>query len=180
MVAEKVQPESKPEDTQLPTPPAEDDEMFSDQNKHASTGLKLSPKTSSKQDWRPPTMEYWENSSTSPASTPPPLDDLELPSFEEAQQDPIIASNLTPLELSSTQFDFPDPTVSGGSPSSVRAEFDQESQDLEMDSDDSDRRNWKSSRNSSQEDIFTQVESGLTEEQAAEVGTPAQLDPPIV
>lgn len=84
----------------------------------------------SEQGWRPPANE-WDDSPSSPASTPPPLDDMELPSFEDSQLDPLVASNLTPLELSTPQFDFPDP--SHGSPSSIQAEFDQD-QDTDFDS----------------------------------------------
>lgn len=76
--------------------------------------------------WRPaPHSDRWDNSPSSQADSPPPLDDIELPSFEASQLDPLVASNLTPLELSAPQFDFPDPT-SRGSPSSVQAEFDQD------------------------------------------------------
>ena len=98
----------------------------------------------STEEWRPQTAEYLDNS---PISSPPPLDDL--PSFEDSQMDPLVASDLTSFEL-----EFPDPT-SRGSPSSVRAEFDQDSQDLDMESDDSDNVNWKydAEAKQAQEDI---------------------------
>lgn len=113
----------------------------------------------------------WDNTSTSPASTPPPLDDLEPPSFEDSQLDPLVPSTLAALPLSAAQFDFPDPT-SRGSPSSVRAEFDQDvEQDIEFDSDDSITRNWpyennpapwsqSNSRSLSQEDLPMESEPG--------------------
>lgn len=130
------------EDIQLPTPPADDIpelpvklpelESFTSRQKQFL--------------WRPAasTPDEWENSSTSPASTPPTIDESDRPpSFEDAQLDPIVQSNLTPLELS-TQFDFPDP-ISRGSPSSVQAEFDteQDADDLDgiYNSDDSGSRN---------------------------------------
>ena len=62
------------------------------------------------------------------------MDELDPPSFEDSQLDPLVTSSLTPLGLSTPQFDFPDPGVSHGSPSSVQAEFDQD-QDADFDSD---------------------------------------------
>ncbi|KIP08809.1 hypothetical protein PHLGIDRAFT_361006 [Phlebiopsis gigantea 11061_1 CR5-6] len=127
----------KVEETQLPTPPADDDIVPVQNGSKVPSFSHLIHSIPSEQGWRPPAAsvsEYWETSSTSPASTPPPLDDiLDPPSFEDSQLDPLVTSNLTPLELSTPQFDFPDP-VSRGSPSSVQAEFDQD-QDGDFDSD---------------------------------------------
>lgn len=161
--ADGVLPEIKLDDIGLPTPPADDDDdMIGPKLRGINSILK------SKSDgWRPPTAEYWDNSSTSPASTPPPLDDLEPPSFEDSQLDPIIQSALPQL----SQFNFPDP-VSRGSPSSVQAEIDQDQeQDIELDSDDSGSRNWSNendpapwpsqpnSRSRSQEDLAMELET---------------------
>ncbi|EKM50435.1 uncharacterized protein PHACADRAFT_129620 [Phanerochaete carnosa HHB-10118-sp] len=169
-------PEIKLEDSGLLTPPADDDDGMIGSRRHGTSSLlkmKISPDT-----WRPPHTD-WDNTSTSPASTPPPLDDLEPPTFEDSQLDPILQTSLPPLQLSAAQFDFPDPT-SRGSPSSVRAEFDQDQeQDIELDSDDSGSRNWSNendpaawlsqsnSRSLSQEDLSMEAEPGKDDDMKA-------------
>lgn len=54
---------------------------------------------------------------------------MDPPTFEDAQMDVIIPA-LVPLDMYyPSNFQFPDPSVSRGSPSSVRAEFDQDRDD---------------------------------------------------
>jgi len=76
-------------------------------------------------------FENWtvsSNTQSSPASSPPPLDEAEPPAFDEALNHPIVQFDLGPLHFPGQRFEmdsfnFPDP-ASHGSPSSVKAEFD--------------------------------------------------------
>jgi ubiquitin carboxyl-terminal hydrolase 4/11/15 len=61
---------------------------------------------------------------SSPASSPPPLDDKELPSFENSQFDEILQTPLDPLQIASHQYDFPDPSAGVSPTSSTGAEPD--------------------------------------------------------
>ena len=116
-------------ESQLPTPPTDTPDSQSEPN-----GQKDSLSLWNNATW----TALSSKTQSSPASTPPPLEDP--PDFDDALRDPVIQSNLEALPLSTgltielEQF-FPDPP-SGGSPSSVRAEFDQE--DLDFDTDTSD------------------------------------------
>jgi ubiquitin carboxyl-terminal hydrolase 4/11/15 len=66
------------------------------------------------------------NARSSAGSSPPPLEDKELPSFEDSQFDSIIHSSLDPLQLASQSFDFPDPSSQASPTSSTEAEPDLE------------------------------------------------------
>ncbi|KAI0955073.1 hypothetical protein AcW1_006764 [Taiwanofungus camphoratus] len=66
------------------------------------------------------------NARSSPASSPPPLDDADPPSFADAQYDGLVQSSLDPLALSAHQFDFPDPSSRSSPASSLDVEPDLE------------------------------------------------------
>lgn len=125
------QPES-----QLPTPPVD----TPDSQTEPSESKDRWPLWSNA-NWGVPSSK----TQSSPASTPPPLEDP--PAFDDALNDPLVQSSLDPLPLQGDvitieleQFEFPDP-ASGGSPSSVRAEFDQDDLDFDTDaSEDAPRR----------------------------------------
>ncbi|PCH44360.1 cysteine proteinase [Wolfiporia cocos MD-104 SS10] len=71
---------------------------------------------------------------SSPASSsPPPLEDSELPSFEESQFDDVLQSSLDPLAISAHSFDFPDPSARSSPTSSIEAEVDVEDLDMDLD-----------------------------------------------
>lgn len=121
--------ESKPE-SHVPTPPAGTPDSRSDTTA-----------------WRMFNTDNWtvstSNSHSSPASSPPPLDDP--PTFDDALNDPILTANLDPLALFDDTFQGEQANLvlsdeaSRGSPSSVRAEFDQDrDSDLDLDTDASD------------------------------------------
>jgi ubiquitin carboxyl-terminal hydrolase 4/11/15 len=56
------------------------------------------------------------NAKSSPASTPPPLEDPELPSFDNSQFDEVVQTSLDPLQIALHQYDLPDPSSSKASP----------------------------------------------------------------
>lgn len=64
------------------------------------------------------------NGKSSPASSPPPLDENDPPSFEDSQFDDIVQTTLDPLVIASHQFDFPDPSSRASPTSSNEAEPD--------------------------------------------------------
>ena len=66
------------------------------------------------------------NAKSSPASSPPPLDDATLPSFDDAQYDPI-------LNLGSYDYRFPDPHSKSSPTSSNDVEPDLENQSISID-----------------------------------------------
>ncbi|KAH9852032.1 cysteine proteinase [Lenzites betulinus] len=102
--------------TQVPTPPSEDS---------SSAGASSKPPTLL--EW--PTPKSMPN--TSPISSTLALDDR-LPSFDEAQLDPVMQSSLGlgDLPLIGGELELPDP-LSHGSPSSVDAEPDLENDDTD-------------------------------------------------
>jgi len=68
------------------------------------------------------------NTRSTPTSSPPPLEDGDPPSFEDAQFDEQLHPEaLDPLAIASQQFDFPDPASARASPtSSIEAQFDED------------------------------------------------------
>ncbi|KZT63497.1 cysteine proteinase [Daedalea quercina L-15889] len=107
---------------QLPTPPSEADRLVQDEPILPWPGPVTETETPTN-GWPTPQS----NAHSSPASSPPPLDDGDPPSFEEAQYDDLVQTPLDPLVLlTAQQFAFPDPTSSSrNSPtSSVEAEPD--------------------------------------------------------
>ncbi|KAH7927348.1 cysteine proteinase [Leucogyrophana mollusca] len=99
-----------PADNQLPTPPSE-----------STTPAFVMLQPSADVGWPSPQS----NSRSSPASSPPPLDDGDPPSFEDSKYDDAInPSNLDPLSLASHRFDFPDPSWKASPTSSNEAEPD--------------------------------------------------------
>lgn len=61
---------------------------------------------------------------SSPASSPPPLDDKELPSFENSQFDEMVQTSLDPLQIASHQYYLPDPSAEVSPTSSTGVEPD--------------------------------------------------------
>jgi len=105
-------------DTQLPTPPNE-----SSQSSYLNSG------TSRLAALVPvPARDVWptshSNAKSSPASTPPALEDSELPDFENSQLDEVIQTSLDPLQIASHHYDFPDPSSKASPTSSIEAEPD--------------------------------------------------------
>ena len=130
------------ETSQLPTPPSESDRenAFDLRPKRGvkSSRFATNP-TDSRGTWDINSFPSWDASSSksqsSATSSPPPLDDAELPTFQQSQQDEVLEANLDPLQLSTQQFDFPDPSSNRDSPSSMQAEFDRDQdhdEDLEQ------------------------------------------------
>lgn len=64
------------------------------------------------------------NTESPPASSPTPLDDKVLPSFENSKYDDIVQTTLDPLLIASHRFDFPDPSFQASPTSSNEAEPD--------------------------------------------------------
>lgn len=101
-------------DVQLPTPPSESAAPtpfpFPLAQRPSSAGY-LTPRS---------------NSRSTPASSPPPLDDVDPPTFEDSQNDELLIpeDGLGPLEIASQQFDFPDPSARASPTSSNEAEPD--------------------------------------------------------
>jgi len=112
---DEVEVESTAEhDVQLPTPPSESATQapfpFPLTQQHSSLGY-LTPRS---------------NTRSTPASSPPPLDDGDPPGFEDSQNDELLIPDdvLGPLEITSQQFDFPDPSARASPTSSIEAEPD--------------------------------------------------------
>lgn len=111
--------------TQLPTPPDED-------SPH-STGIglsRLSDHAKEKDNYNSfltPEIERYltplTNSRSTPDASPPPLDEVDPPGFEDSQYDELVDHQPSALSLASHHYDFPDPS-STSSPSSVEAEPD--------------------------------------------------------
>ncbi|KAI0741559.1 cysteine proteinase [Daedaleopsis nitida] len=105
------------EDVQLPTPPSEGSDSRGDPSGGSLPATIL--------EWPTPNSMV----PSSPSSPPPPLENLP-PSFDEALFDPVLQTgSLAEIQLSTSQLEFPNPS-SQGSPSSVDAE-----PDLETDND---------------------------------------------
>ncbi|EGN96654.1 hypothetical protein SERLA73DRAFT_111301 [Serpula lacrymans var. lacrymans S7.3] len=107
-------------DNRLPTPPSE-----------SGPSSKESPLRLSNSGWLTPQSK----SKSSPSSSPPPLDDIEPPTFEESGYDDILQTSLDPLSVASHQFDFPDPSYKTSPTSSNEAELDEDDEDDDHDSD---------------------------------------------
>ncbi|KAI0065534.1 cysteine proteinase [Artomyces pyxidatus] len=80
--------------------------------------------------------ESWhtpQSGSSSRSTSPPPLDDGDPPSFDDAQFDHVLqSSTLDPLELSSQQYDFPGPGPSSKASPTSSNEVEQDSEDERM------------------------------------------------
>ncbi|THH01060.1 hypothetical protein EW026_g1582 [Hermanssonia centrifuga] len=117
-VPDATQPEpSSTIASQLPTPPSEENDS------REMTGTNINGLI----EFGRSRTDNWDASSTaqsSPGSVPPPLEEAEPPSFEESQNDEVLQTSLDPLQLSTQQFDFPNPGSGRGSPSSMQAEYD--------------------------------------------------------
>ncbi|KZT09960.1 cysteine proteinase [Laetiporus sulphureus 93-53] len=119
--------------SQLPTPPSEGSRkavspIFSTlapRTSTAVTAIGLRPYTD---PWATPLSI----ARSPPASSLLPLDDGELPSFEQAQSDEIVATSLDPLTISAHQFDFPDPSSRNSPTSSLEAAADLEEFDKDV------------------------------------------------
>jgi ubiquitin carboxyl-terminal hydrolase 4/11/15 len=61
------------------------------------------------------------NAQSSPTSTPPPLEDTELPSFDKSQYDELVNASLDPLQIASQRYDLPD---SLSKPSPIATDLD--------------------------------------------------------
>lgn len=122
-------PEQIPIDTQLPTPPNESTHasyLNTGQSRLSAlaqvvTSATLSPAAS--EGWPTPRS----NAKSSPASSPPPLDDASLPTFDDAQFDSV----LNPANLESHNYRFPDPHSKDSPTSSIDVEPDLEKQSIQ-------------------------------------------------
>ncbi|KIJ65708.1 hypothetical protein HYDPIDRAFT_110858 [Hydnomerulius pinastri MD-312] len=112
--------------TQLPTPPNE------------SVALTFAyPQKSQGAGWLTPQS----HSKSSPSSSPPPLDDGDLPNFEDSQQDQLISGgNLRSLLMDEPSFEFPDPSYKASPTSSNEVEIDDDPEELRRQFDDSPTR----------------------------------------
>ncbi|KAH9933298.1 uncharacterized protein B0H18DRAFT_982923 [Fomitopsis serialis] len=128
---QKTAAPSQPEEdgaTQLPTPPSEANEQYVLPTQEEpklpwlASLTAMAPYIGDNGGWPTPQS----NARSSPASSPPPLDDGEPPSFEDSQHDDVVQTSRDPLAHSAHQFDFPDPSSSSrNSPtSSAEAEPD--------------------------------------------------------
>lgn len=127
--------------TQLPTPPYDGESSFDDGRvthtlRSSNNMLPLvAGKSASSYDLsrRWPTPQ--SDARSSPNSSPLPPDEMDPPSFEDAQFDDVIASSLSPLGLSTQQFDFPDPSSRSSPTSSNEAEpdLDRDQEDWQLD-----------------------------------------------
>jgi ubiquitin carboxyl-terminal hydrolase 4/11/15 len=100
-------------DTQLPTPPNESSHS-SYLNSGTSRLAALVPVSANSASDQWPTPH--SNAKSSPASTPPPLEDPELPSLDNSQFDEVVQTSLDPLQIALHQYDLPDPSSSKASP----------------------------------------------------------------
>lgn len=86
------------------------------------------PANSASDGWLTPQS----NARSSPGSSPPPLEDKGLPSFEDSQFDSLVQTDLDPLHIASRRFDFPEDPSSKASPtSSNEVEPDLEQQSID-------------------------------------------------
>lgn len=114
---------------QLPTPPSEGQvEVLPAQGLSAELLSNMLPPDSGLSEGSWPTPQ--SNARSSPSSSPPPLDDADPPSFEEALDDRILQSPFDPLEISNQRFEFPDPSSRNSPTSSNEAEPDVDIEDL--------------------------------------------------
>ncbi|KAF9460519.1 hypothetical protein BDZ94DRAFT_1265773 [Collybia nuda] len=102
-------------DTQLPTPPNEDESGFSGSGLAKLAVINQSPGLQLDDPWVP---RYTSGSS---APTPPHNDP---PGFDESQTDELVVDHQDPLSLSSHHYDFPDPSGKTSPSSSNEAEVD--------------------------------------------------------
>lgn len=116
-----VEPMADENMTQLPTPPSEGENTPDTQRRQSQ--ISPLPEFTSPGNV---TVAAWDTLSTklpSPAPSLPPLEvDEEPPSFEDAQNDTVIQSS----DLQTMLLQYPHPSSSRGSPSSMQAEFDKE------------------------------------------------------
>jgi ubiquitin carboxyl-terminal hydrolase 4/11/15 len=115
-------PEPITVDPQLPTPPDERSYVIDRTSgvatlENRSIGL-LRP--SGSEGW--PTPRSNLSNAGSSSSSPPRLDDIELPNFEDSQYED--STSLDPLMLTSQQFDYPDPSSKASPTSSDEVEPD--------------------------------------------------------
>lgn len=97
-------------DTQLPTPP----------NETVAPTLVL-PQKPLNAGWLTPQS----HGKSSPSSSPPPLDDADLPNFEDSQNDRLISEGpLDSLLMGEQSFDFPEPSFKASPTSSNEVEVD--------------------------------------------------------
>lgn len=106
-------------DTQLPTPPNEEESGFAGSGLSRLAAITQSPRPQLEDPWVP---RYTSGSS---APSPPPDDP---PGFDESQTDELISD---PLLISSERFDFPDPSGKTSPSSSNEAEVDSDDPDWE-------------------------------------------------
>lgn len=112
---------------QLPTPPSEEQAEFRPTQALTTEWLgSILPSDAmlGEGSWLTPQS----NARSSPASSPPPLDDVDLPTFEESQDESLLQETLDPLVLATHQFDFPNPSSSNSPTSSNEAEPDLDSE----------------------------------------------------
>lgn len=125
---------------QLPTPPSDNESPFNVQLRPVA---KASRFVNASGTWDGQKHAGWDTTSSkslsSSSSSPPPLDDAEPPSFEASMADEVLQSSLDPLQISAQQFDFPDPSSSHDSPSSMQAELDR---DTDLDGIELSPANW--------------------------------------
>ncbi|KAI0311746.1 hypothetical protein OF83DRAFT_1177271 [Amylostereum chailletii] len=137
-------------DSQLPTPP---NELTPPVLPRRLGEREYSPARSLGSTYGPSTR--WAatpQTTSSPSSSPPPLDDGDPPSFDEAPFDDVLQTSvleLDPLALESHHFDFPDPSTKASPTSSNEAELDSD--------DDNDNflprsRRWKYANDSRMDD----------------------------
>jgi ubiquitin carboxyl-terminal hydrolase 4/11/15 len=112
-------------DTQLPTPPDEPDTSYGHTGPSKLYTMIQGPgDASGLRSFNHHGSSYPESSGGSSASSPPVLEDVEPPSFDDSQYDDLIATPMDPLHLASQHFDFPDPSQRASPTSSVGAEPD--------------------------------------------------------
>lgn len=143
-------------DTQLATPPNEPNHFYTNSGPSKLTsvsGLTSIPATSR------------SNSRSSPASSPPPLDDPDLPSFEQSQMDNSLPGlSQAMMEFTRGDFQFPNPLSKGSPTSSNEAEPDVDRQKIRWIS--YERENdadWDSVRNTS--DNSSEFDRSIDEDQ---------------
>ncbi|CCM00357.1 uncharacterized protein FIBRA_02387 [Fibroporia radiculosa] len=81
----------------------------------------VAPQLASLAGLRSFTDDWPTQSQLSPASSPPPLDDGEPPSFENAQFDSVLQTSLDPLAISTHRFDYPSSSSRDSPTSSIEA-----------------------------------------------------------
>ena len=117
----KANPDDIAIDTQLPTPPNESNHSsYLNSGTSRLAALVPLPANTARDSWPTPRSD----SKSSPASTPPALEDSELPDFENSQLDEVIQTSLDPLQIASHHYDFPDPSSKASPTSSIEAEPD--------------------------------------------------------